>query len=662
MIARSVVENIASALTDNYHIRVLFRGSECFATKKLIVLPSLPDKLPGQLVEMIRGFLDHEVAHILFSDWSIIKRSIKEGHDDGTPLKFVTNAVEDVFIERKMAEVYRGCSVNFDKSREFTTTKLKKQWDEIIADKGDLDRGADPIFRTMVFFIYICQIGWSDPFIEEYAADIMPLLEHLSPEIEDTKKITCTKDSLELAKRILKKIETFAIPDPPKGKKEKDKSSSSVSVSADGGHTIGDDGGGVTGEDHIEGDRHTISIESEDGYDPLPSGGDDDDEDDDEGSPTKSDPSKEEKETEPEATAPSAHEKSDDDEADDDATDSDKEDDKKVIDEDEPETDPTEEELAALKERIRKSLDSDTERFIPSIGSDISDAAKKADGYRPYSTEKDSFESHPTGKIETYNAIAEALNGIVTTLRGRLSRILLSQKRSRWDGNKRKGILNPSQLHQVVAKTSESVYRTRKEGIKMSTAVSILIDLSGSMGSKVGITRQTAVLLAETLTKISIPFEILGFSGDHKSSKIPSKETKIFDRWGSLNMYYFKKFDERYGRDQKERICGLHAHRENYDGESVLFAANRLLQRSERKKILFVLSDGQPAAGCCKYRSLHSHLKKVVKDLERIPGLTLVGFGMLTDAPKHYYSNYMLVNNLKNFPETLMANLYKQLT
>jgi cobalamin biosynthesis protein CobT len=197
----------------------------------------------------------------------------------------------------------------------------------------------------------------------------------------------------------------------------------------------------------------------------------------------------------------------------------------------------------------------------------------------------------------------------------------------------------------------------------MNTAISILIDLSGSMGvEKTAIARRTTILLAETLTRINTPFEILGFSGDLSSAGRPSTEDRSrFARWGTLDMFYFKTFDENYGREQKERIAGMQAHAENYDGESVMFAAKRLQARPELKKILFVLSDGAPAASACDYGALRPHLTKVIKDLEKDPRLTVVGFGMLTDAPKKFYRHHVLVDNLEKFPEVLMSNLYKQL-
>lgn len=659
MIARSVVENIATALTNNHRIEVMFRGSDCFTDGKLIVLPSLPDQIPGKLIEMIRGFLDHEVAHILFSDFSYVKKADKKGRKDGTPLRFILNAVEDIRIEREMAKVYRGCGVNFDKSRDYTIEKLKKKWDEAAASASD----EDPVLKTMIFFMFAAQLGWDAPIVTEYATDIMPLLEHLAPEIEATESLSSTEDAFDLAKVILEKIETFSMPEPesvetvstslPIG----EGSESEAAATATGPISPSDGSGSGS---YKEGDMktETPAYKGDDELEekgrhgaPSPDKADGSSDDDSPGSAGSKDDEADETPSEkaPPTAKPESTPSADDSKDDEGVTAGD-------------EKDKDEEPLKALKEKLKKALEEkDKDRALPSIGDDISKASEKLKGYRPYSTARDTFEPHEKAPVNHYDRIAQELTGIVTTLRGRLTRILLSQKRSRWDGNKRKGLLNPSQLHQVITKTSESIYRTRKEGAKMNTAVEILIDLSGSMSSRIRRTQETAILLAETLAKIGIAYEILGFSGDHSSSSISSDERRLFNRWGSLNMFYFKKFDERYGQEQKERIAGMHAHRENYDGESVLFAANRLRLRGERKKILFVLSDGHPAAGQCRYETLNAHLKKVVADIEADPTMTVIGFGMQTSAPKEFYKNHLLINDLSRLPETLMTSLYKQL-
>ena len=299
-----------------------------------------------------------------------------------------------------------------------------------------------------------------------------------------------------------------------------------------------------------------------------------------------------------------------------------------------------------LKEAMK---DPGKKREMPSAADIIRKEADAFKGYRPYSTCSDSFKPPEIIKIDTlahYEKIRQGLSQTAGVLKKQMLRILLSRKRSKWVGGKRRGTLNPATLHQAVNGTSDQLYRERKIGRKINTAVSILVDLSGSMGGdKILKARETTILLAEGINPIGIPFEILGFTGDLKDAAGSFKEkesertiARKFDRWGSLDMVYFKLFEEPFGQEQKKRIASMTSHSQNYDGESVQYAADRLLKRPEPKKILFVLSDGAPAASRCRMRSLSPHLKAVTRKLESIPGFYLVGFGIKTEAPAKYYN------------------------
>ncbi|EKE7091691.1 porphyrin biosynthesis protein, partial [Salmonella enterica] len=57
----------------------------------------------------VRGFLDHEVAHILFTDTLVAIKMRKKGK---APSAGLWNALEDVFIERKMGQVFNGTRRN----------------------------------------------------------------------------------------------------------------------------------------------------------------------------------------------------------------------------------------------------------------------------------------------------------------------------------------------------------------------------------------------------------------------------------------------------------------------------------------------------------------------------------------------------------------------
>jgi cobalamin biosynthesis protein CobT len=54
-------------------------------------------------------------------------------------------------------------------------------------------------------------------------------------------------------------------------------------------------------------------------------------------------------------------------------------------------------------------------------------------------------------------------------------------------------------------------------------------------------------------------------------------------------------------------------------------------------------------------------LRDVCKNLEAKKDFHLVGFGVMTEAPKHYYKNYVFIDELSDLPVAIMRQLGKAL-
>lgn len=657
VLARSVIESVAHALSGEYGVTVIFRGNECKTNGKTIYLPALPDDVPGTLVETLRGYLDHEVGHVIFTDFDLMKKEIKSNIEH---LAF--NAVEDVRIELAMEHVWKGCAVNFDRLEDRVDPKLEAAWETM-----------DPIVKIFILFIKVARRGWDSPFVEKYGSEYIPIFDYLADELEAVHSLSNTKDAIDMARRILEAIE-HAISETSKGSGEGDEEADEGEVK----EVVikrGKKGEGSSSGKMKFADKVKVRFEE-----------DDDDEDRSSEKPEEKkskDSEKEERPGIPSKPEEGKEEESKDHDSPSTETEFEIEDeaDKKGAGKGgaaETEADPGTEPKtpssipSALREAIEKALKTDSGKEIPSASEEISKEASSLKGYRVFTTERDTFcpppESH--GALEEYEKVRTTIGGFIGTLKNQLMRILVSQKRDRWQSGKKAGFINPSALVHVINKTSDNVFRIRKEGQKINTAVSILIDLSGSMGTnKTRVARDTAILMAETLSQINIPFEILGFTGDYDyvvakaKDEADRKSMERFSRWGSLDMTYYKLFTEPFGQEQRKRLGSmLEVHRcQNYDGESVLFAAKRLLRCTEKKKVLFVLSDGEPYASFCRRDALGPHLHAVVRELERRNDFYVCGFGILTSAPKYFYKNHVLINDVSDLPKVLVENLYRAL-
>lgn len=83
----------------------------------MVNIPSIPDDASPALMNAIRGFLDHEVGHLLFTDEKVVKKM------RNTKAFGLWNALEDVYIERRMSEVFTGSRRNLLSTRNLMIEK-----------------------------------------------------------------------------------------------------------------------------------------------------------------------------------------------------------------------------------------------------------------------------------------------------------------------------------------------------------------------------------------------------------------------------------------------------------------------------------------------------------------------------------------------------------
>lgn len=237
----------------------------------------------------------------------------------------------------------------------------------------------------------------------------------------------------------------------------------------------------------------------------------------------------------------------------------------------------------------------------------------------------------------------------------------------------RSGKLHSANLHRILNK-DDRIFNRRQEHKSKDTAVTLLIDNSGSMGQggKIKTAMIAGYALMTTLEKVSIPCEVLGFTtGDISGEGSVKFKSEMNDeirnahargfryhRVSPIIMPIYKSFDERNNSVVKERIAWMANAQQgmvaNVDGESLEYAAIRLMKRREKRKVILVLSDGQPSGG----QNVGPHLKKVVKDLENV-GIDLVGIGIRDNSVSRFYKNHVYLGNIEDLPSQVMDELKK---
>jgi cobalamin biosynthesis protein CobT len=237
----------------------------------------------------------------------------------------------------------------------------------------------------------------------------------------------------------------------------------------------------------------------------------------------------------------------------------------------------------------------------------------------------------------------------------------------------RRGRINSTALHRVPC-GDDRVFRKKQEAVTNKVAVTLLIDNSGSMaGGKIETAMKAAWAFAETLDRLKIPCDVLGFTNcgfpagfdrytarDEIDKMID--DTGINPRCLRLNPTYipiYKGFDEKFGPAQKRRMAHLIENQgilsANNDAKALEYAGARLHQRTETRKIMIVFSDGQPA-DAVDDRILKATTKANVKRLEH-EGVEVIGIGIQTDAVKDYYAKHHVLNDVTDLPVFVMQQL-----
>ena len=228
-----------------------------------------------------------------------------------------------------------------------------------------------------------------------------------------------------------------------------------------------------------------------------------------------------------------------------------------------------------------------------------------------------------------------------SALSNRVRRYLLSLKQGRYEGGRRSGKLHRKNAWRSTvfagSEKAQLIHRRKVVKYDLDAAVSVLIDQSGSMGGdRYTHAGASAVLLNNVFARIGIPTEILAFTDTtvplniiHKSFNTKVSDDKLVD----------------YLDEASQIMSG------NSDGESILWAAERLAKRKEKKKILIVLSDGEPAGS--GGINIDGFTKEVVGNLEK--RIEVHGIGIQSNTVERYYRSNTVINRADQLEEALIS-------
>lgn len=666
-----VLEKVSRAIAADYGVTVTFSGTRAYTDCKTINLPMIPEEmLNEESIDLLRGYCDHEIAHVLYSSSDILKS--REFTSASEEVSLLTGIIEDIRVESVMSKKYEGSRVNLERLADIIApeTNVKHPFGALIIEgrnkvcgfniecehRGELADGLKKFFKEPRLF----------------------------ERIAETKS---SEDSFNLAKELIKNaLDKQDSPPPPqqdeesdisddggaKDKKKSDNKPEKGEENKDSGSSCdeGDSGGSDEGNGSCEGDSDGDGEDGEGDSKGSGEGGEGDSDGEGKGSGKGEARGKCAGSGEGEWKGEGGGESGEHGNGGGQGK-SEKGSVKEVESSGNVDSDgmfDSASESFAKASTIKNPVDSKIKDFLKEVG----DKLRKRGAYIPYSTSFD--EVKPVGEApdgeKMYLKMRNEL-GNIGSVKSKISSLFTARVAGHWMLGKERGRVNNRALCGVHSGRKD-LFKERFTCNDVDTAITFLIDMSGSMHShdKIGVAMRTTAMFCEILNGTKVKFEVLGFTSgktmEVNISKLSSSERdedyrerdSLFCRTEALSTYIFKSFSEPMGATIKRRI-GSYANlqmRNNYDGESLLVAFKRLMKRKEARKIMFVLSDGAPC-GNVRHDEGRVYLKSVASSIEDKSPVELVGIGYMSNDVKRYYKNHILVNKAVDLPPMMLKEL-----
>lgn len=615
------------------NLNVVFKGDGAATNGETVYLPAIAhDKEVDAETQMVmRGYVDHEAGHNRHSDMPLIMKTYEQWHKEGKPvLKGLHNAIEDIWLEKRVMREYVGSEKNLSAVSSSCNKAFHDQY----------EGSADPLLESWGA-VGPLAITWEGRRAYEGIEGVDECMSLIPGDLQDKVKewvsriegCKTTADCIALAEDVYGEVKANekkpkpAKPDDEDGQCEAEKEGETDGGKGDDQGTRPDDGS-TEGDDPDGGD----SSDGSDDPDGEEGQGTDEGEGDDEGA------EREGGEDQGEA----------------------------VASEEPDEVEPFETGLksgldAALKQRDLTTSDPQT--------------------YRPYTTEydkvfhaklpddKEQNGADPNrvlreGNLSLYKTDRTKLGDAVHVMSRKLSRAFMAKQDRQWDAGRDAGRLDSRRLVAAV-NGAVNVFKVREEASDVDTAVMILVDMSGSMsGSKLVMARRVSVALCETLDRTTVAYEVVGF-GTYEQG-IPYDERNDaqsgwFDRVSPIRHYIFKAFEDSLHMSRGAiGTMARHEMHHNVDGESVLWAHERLKRRPESRRIMLVLSDGSPEFVGCSHDKRMQHMRDAVSHITR-EGTEMIGVGIESDAVSRFYERHTVIWNLDDLSKGALDQLAKLL-
>ena len=695
---------VVKAMSSDYATRITFAGEGAFTDGADVTLPVVPmdASVTKRAALVIAGYGSHEALHKKLTDFSRLAPLMRKAHkEDKWLTKSMANGIEDVRIEHGGTHLYGGIAQAIDK----TAREVNRQFiDEVYPSNPDCVDDFGKIGPCAITWEGRRRLGYPDPSNQE-ALDLLPpkirkQVEKIVDQVMDIPHgvtglgnvdqrvaYNGSVEAWKLAKKIadghMRKViktkreewEKEHPTPPPEDTDDTPDGDSDTRYEIDEEETTPgepqSDGPGEPGEEKDEPNQDDKG--NKDGGDKDDGDTDEDtDEDADDGVDEGID-GEDEGDGEPEQGEDGSDDKGM--ERNDGQREQDTGEDGDDPDDSSPDVGITHQPFDPSRISQPKPVESGLQEAMKREIDDLKQQ-NGGRGYTVYFPQADKFRTRRwisddnMTKRHGNSLYAESksqVSATVGTVRRKLERVVTAMSRTHWENNKRNGRLDVRRNVSKIVNLKSNVFRNKVEEININTAITILIDMSGSMWSdgKDVMCQQITIAVAEALAPVGVPLEVLGHQSglwlDAEDEAIHlniEEKHREYGRYDPITLWQFKDFEDSIGACRSS-LGTIHARTNgsNADGDAIIMAAKRLYERPEEKKILFVLSDGQPAY-ISATRCIHQYTRDAVEWCA-FRGIDVMGLGILDDSVSQYYPQYVTVADLDQFGTTYIDQIVK---
>ena len=230
-----------------------------------------------------------------------------------------------------------------------------------------------------------------------------------------------------------------------------------------------------------------------------------------------------------------------------------------------------------------------------------------------------------------------------------LKALLATPSRDDWASAQEQGLIDGRRLAQlIVSPTERRLFRSELREPEADCVVTFLVDCSGSMREHIEAVAMLVDLFARALEMAGVANEVLGFTtgawngGRAMRDWLRAGRPAHPGRLNEAQHLIFKDGDTRWQRARRDIAALLKADlfREGIDGEALAWAARRLHQRGEARRVLIMVSDGCPMDAATQRANdphyLDQHLREVAQGIEAEGAIELYALGVGLDLSAYY--------------------------